>query len=666
MKELTPEIDGQVYSSGYGRTPMMMFFGRNEDDEKEVWYSNKIKPYFYVDDRRGGTLRERSTIRKVVVEDLTKVRKLRKQFKHTYEGDIPFDRRILIDVLEDELFIEPRVVYFDIEADRKDNIIALSAMTNDGREMYCASKEKEILSEFDSFIVGYDIITSWSEWDYKILQRKNFSIPMSIEYLDLLTMFRKIWTDPISNFKLSTVAKLVDSEKIDLGPRHPEDLSKEELEEYNRRDTEIIKLLDEKFEIMFYFTYLASIGRCLIKDTLSSSTFDDIILLRSFNRSGYVLRTCKWRNNGGKYEGAYVYANPGRYENVAIWDFTALYPTIIIASNISLETFDASGDILLENGIRFKSKPFGIIPKILKELISERMILKKKYKETGDRRYYIQQEALKTSVINAIYGQFGFVNSRIYNRTIAESITSIGRSVIQYLKSGLEDRGFNIVYADTDSVFVSDDPDKKSGLFIDDILNDYVSEFNFVDKFRVEFKGLWEKVFIKTKKQYVLFNEPDKYVIKGMGIVRGDTSNLQKDIEFDVIKGLLNGLKKREIAANVSRQLAMIKEHPLHYIAFPRKIRLDKAYRVKTQAARALEYTHRYIGETEYEDLGMLVYVKSCPSGVPYTDILALPKDLSKLDGYKIDYDKTCERSISRVKDLITLSLDDFEFMEDM
>jgi len=662
------KLNWQIYHGYYevinGKT-IATFYGRSNRGKERLIIDN-FKPYFYYSDnyidRVYASLDE---VKKLECNFPYEVPSLRDTKTCTFEADIPFTRRILIDLLEDEPYIKPKIAYFDIETDRRTGkIIACSAFTSDDKIFYSDDAESVLLNKFVEFIKDYDIITSWSEFDLRELNKK-INLPKEVLFLDLYVLFKRMWKKPIENYKLETVAKLVDTEKIDIKPKRIEELNKYELKSYNMQDSRILKLLDEKYNIINYYVNLASLSRIEIPDTIYSSIINDIIILQECKKRGLVLKTNDRENITEReetYEGAYCYCEPGLHKNgITTLDFSGLYPSIIIAANISFDTLDQNGEIILPNGVRFTNKFKGAIPSILDRLIKQRNLLKQKYRETKDEKYNIQQLALKSSYINSIYGFLSYPKSRIYNLDLAESITYIGRDLIQNTKQILEEKyGYKICYTDTDSLYAvtKDDLEELSNK----IVKNYVKEKypNFMGEFKIEQEGKWDRIFIKTKKQYVLFKEPDTYVIKGMGIVRGDTSKLQKDIEFFVIKELLNETPKIELASKVSNLTNKIKEMDLNDIAFPRKIYPNKAYKVTTQAQRALDYTKKYIGEVEYEDSIKLVYIRKVPEGYPPTDVIALPLDLSLIDKFEIDYDTIVDKSINRIKPFITLDLNDF------
>ena len=106
--------------------------------------------------------------------------------------------------------------------------------------------------------------------------------------------------------------------------------------------------------------------------------------------------------------------------------------------------------------------------------------------------------------------------------------------------------------------------------------------------------------------------------------------------------------------------ISNIEKYDLEYIGFPRGVKKDKVYKVVTQSHRALDYTNKYLGGVDYEDSFLILYIKRTPSNLPDTDVLAIPLDKSKLEGFEIDYDTMVKKSIERVKPFITVSLNDF------
>jgi DNA polymerase I len=99
----------------------------------------------------------------------------------------------------------------------------------------------------------------------------------------------------------------------------------------------------------------------------------------------------------------------------------------------------------------------GLLAEILEGLMVERDAIKTKMREaeTEDKRRYYNglQDAVKI-LMNSFYGVFASAFYRFTNRKIGESITAFARENIKSVIHDLEEEGIEVIYSDTDSVFV--------------------------------------------------------------------------------------------------------------------------------------------------------------------------------------------------------------------
>jgi len=173
-------------------------------------------------------------------------------------------------------------------------------------------------------------------------------------------------------------------------------------------------------------------------------------------------------NEPGKFErnvvgGHVIEPTQGLHENICYFDYRSLYPSIIIAKNISPETLCQNGDenpchIAPEFGYKFKKEPTGFIPTITSQILNERIRIKSKMKETTDPEekqiLNFRQEALKT-LISTIYGLYNHPQYRWYCVEASEAITAWGKDFLMKAMKSAENHGFKPVYADTDGFFVT-------------------------------------------------------------------------------------------------------------------------------------------------------------------------------------------------------------------
>ncbi len=248
------------------------------------------------------------------------------------------------------------------------------------------------------------------------------------------------------------------------------------------------------------------------------------------------------------YEGAYVHEpKPGIFENIVVYDFRSLYPSIIVSHNICPTTIfcDCCKDGYKTPPIGGKSFSFckkhkGFVPSLLDDLINRRMrikeILKKIHKDDVDYTILSARSYAIKTIANAIYGYFGFARSRWYCLECAASITAWGRYYIKNVIEQAKKYGFNVLYADTDSLFISLDNKKleEAEKFIENINK------NLPGVMELEFQGFYTRgIFVAAKKRYALADMNGNLIIKGLEWVRRDWSKIAKDTQMAVLKAIL-------------------------------------------------------------------------------------------------------------------------------
>jgi len=255
------------------------------------------------------------------------------------------------------------------------------------------------------------------------------------------------------------------------------------------------------------------------------------------------------------FEGAFVYTpEAGLYKEVVVFDFKSLYPTIISVHNICPSTLtdnkkEANVTPDIEIGNRnvhyyFSYKHDGIFPKIVKEILTRRNRVKEMMKgNKKDPVLYARQYGLKT-IANSLYGYFAFFGARWYCKECAAAITAYGRDYIKKVISQAEKKDFKVIYGDTDSVFISlgDEKSKKDAL-------DFLKEVNreLPSLMELEFDGYYPRgLFVMkkgeehgAKKKYALIDEEGDIKVTGFETIRGDWSEIAKDVQSKVFEIIL-------------------------------------------------------------------------------------------------------------------------------
>lgn len=295
-----------------------------------------------------------------------------------------------------------------------------------------------------------------------------------------------------------------------------------------------------------------------ISKMASSNMVEYLLMKRAFQEKTIVPNKPKGseylERSSDTYEGGFVLdPQKGLHEHIAVFDFRSLYPSIIIAHNIDPNTIGCDCcNNTSPDGVNFCLNKKGFIPEILKELIERRVQIKKKLKETSDRNertiYQSQQWALKI-LANSFYGYMGYPRSRWYSKEAASSIASWGRQYIHKAIKIAEDMGLNVLYGDTDSLFVglgSEDM-KKSKEFRDKV-NSTLPDF-----MELEFQGYYRRGFFVSKKRYAIIDKENNITTKGLEVVRRDWADIAKKTQEEVLKAILEG-KGPEYAAEIVRK----------------------------------------------------------------------------------------------------------------
>ena len=154
----------------------------------------------------------------------------------------------------------------------------------------------------------------------------------------------------------------------------------------------------------------------------------------------------------------------GLHENVAVLDYENEYANLIVNHNLSYETVTSSipdqRKAAVASGDKEKTK--ALLPKVVEMVIKRRTyfkeLLKQIPKENIEESFWCEQriEALK-KILVCLYGTTGSIWNRFGNVFAFEEINRLAREVLLKTKDIIQQLGFELVYADTDSVFLKKD-----------------------------------------------------------------------------------------------------------------------------------------------------------------------------------------------------------------
>ncbi|KAI6101196.1 hypothetical protein F5141DRAFT_1190185 [Pisolithus sp. B1] len=272
-----------------------------------------------------------------------------------------------------------------------------------------------------------------------------------------------------------------------------------------------------------------------------------------------------------KYKGGLVFdPKRGLWDKyILVMDFNSLYPSIIQEYNIDFTTVDRS-----DNNHLIPHVPQGVLPRLIATLVQRRRQVKSLMKDRSANarqtptsislsnllQYDVKQQALKLTA-NSMYGCLGFEYSRFYARPLAALTTFKGREILTHTRELAESLELDVVYGDTDSVFV----------------NSNVTELSEALKISVEFKravnnryklleidldGIFARLLLLQKKKYAALKVEDgtrtSIEVKGLDMKRREYCALSKNVSQYVLDQILSGEATEFVVQNIHEYLTAI------------------------------------------------------------------------------------------------------------
>ncbi|HYB77809.1 MAG TPA: DNA polymerase domain-containing protein, partial [Thermoplasmata archaeon] len=311
----------------------------------------------------------------------------------------------------------------------------------------------------------------------------------------------------------------------------------------------------------------------------TSLYIDSILIPRADARNvGVPMSHFAGREN--PIEGGYVHPiRPGINRWVVVLDFKSMYPSIIISRNLCFTTLSPDGTTVAPSGARFlaPSVRHGIIPEILSDLLAERARFRKAAQTATSpelREYYDGLQNAVKVLMNSFYGVLASSFYRFTNKEIGAAITAFGREAITSIIRDLEADGFEVVYSDTDSVFVRSPVATLEGAkeFGERIAKRFSHE-----GITFEFQSVFESFFSHgVKKRYVgrtAWPVAD-LVVRGYETRRTDAFDYQSEALLETFELVLKG--DTEGALRRARELVQAvrnREVPVERLVIARTVR---------------------------------------------------------------------------------------------
>jgi len=458
-------------------------------------------------------------------------------------------------------------------------ILMISIVDSQGGEkQFIANQDrddKQVIQEFIQYIRRFDpdVIVSYggntTDWNYLLqrshlhgfllnLDRGSFEPHASIYGHMAIAGIANVdlvdFTDMFPEVKVKTLEHVADNLGVTMGQRGVIDqvLFADYWDDPDKRDLLLAFNLDNARRI--YGVALLLLDFAIQLSSLTNLPLDHVMTAATgFRVEWYLIKRAqksseiiprRVEQSYMPYTGGLVLSpKPGLHDNVAVLDFKSMYPNIMITYNISPDTYIQPGDPLPPDGVyvapevgyQFRKSPPGFYKEALTYLLDVRRQIRQKMKTltASSVEYQVldaRQKAVKI-LTNAAYGYAGWVGARWYIKPVAEAASAWGRHIILTASQTAQQLHIQVIYGDTDSLFIKYDKAKAEQLQAN-IQRDL--------KFEVEIGEIYRRIFFtEAKKRYAGLRQDGSLDIVGLEVIRGDWAEVAKKVQEHVLEIIL-------------------------------------------------------------------------------------------------------------------------------
>jgi DNA polymerase elongation subunit (family B) len=187
--------------------------------------------------------------------------------------------------------------------------------------------------------------------------------------------------------------------------------------------------------------------------------------------------------------------------------------------------------------------------------------LSKELPENSKEYLWCQQriDSLK-NILGYLYGTTGSLWNRFGNVLVFEEINKLSREILIKTKDIIQKSGYELIYADIDSVFIKNGSGMETTDQYEKTVNILRKETGFPISIEHNFKflillPLEDSEKIEALKQYYGVTHEGQLVVRGVEIRRHDTPNLIKQFQTDLLSTLFDCKDIEEIIAILSNYL---------------------------------------------------------------------------------------------------------------
>ena len=400
-----------------------------------------------------------------------------------------------------------------------------------------------------------------------------------------------------TDFSLNSVSKgLLNEQKLDYGVEIDE-MTLYQIGKYCQNDAYLTYKLTSFNDdlLMNLLVVISRIGRMPIDDIsrMGVSQWIRSLLYYEHRKNNMLIprreeidkRSTEVKNDAvikdKKYRGGLVVEpKEGIHFDVTVMDFASLYPSIIKVKNLSYETVRCSHTECKKNMIPQTNhwvctKKNGLTSVLIGSLRDLRVnyykTMSKNQNLTNEERqlYTVVAAALKV-ILNASYGVMGAQIFPLYFLPAAEATTATGRHIILDTIEKCRELNVDVLYGDTDSIFVKNPTEQQMQTIINQAKNNHGVELEVEKEYRYV-------VLSDRKKNYLGVTKNGKVDVKGLTGKKSHTPAFIKSLFYDILD-VLAEVKTNDEFKNAKSKISskitecsrkiQAKEIPLSDLAF--------------------------------------------------------------------------------------------------
>ncbi|HVL48171.1 MAG TPA: DNA polymerase domain-containing protein, partial [Candidatus Thermoplasmatota archaeon] len=245
---------------------------------------------------------------------------------------------------------------------------------------------------------------------------------------------------------------------------------------------------------------------------------------------------------------------------------------------------------------RFRAAPRGFFPAILEGLIEERRTLKAARRARAGRPRGAEDEVARVRettlkvLTNAFYGYTGWPQARWYSRACAEATAAWGRRLVGDVVASAKAAGVEVLYGDTDSLFVRAGGD---AIRVAREAEALVATAREDEAFDLALDERYETIlFTGAKKRYAGLTADGRLVVRGFEARRGDWCALARRVQARVLAAVLADRDARGAIERVRETIQAVEagEVPLVDLVIHKTlVQRPSDYKVKQAHVEAVE-----------------------------------------------------------------------------